>query len=143
MGMLSLGCGTVGRDVMKIRYTVALSMVAGAALSGAAIQALHAQAKPKAYTISEIETVDATAQGFYAVLIRAAESAAGGHSLHTAGGKLIALEGAAAPKIVAITEWDSVEKAEAFYRSKAWVALAPQREKAIKTVRRYLVEAMN
>jgi len=53
------------------------------------------------------------------------------------------LEGAAAPKIVAITEWDSVEKAEAFYRSKAWVALAPQREKAIKTVRRYLVEAMN
>jgi uncharacterized protein (DUF1330 family) len=141
--MLGLGCGTVGRDVMKIRYTVALSMVAGAALSGAAIQGLHAQAKPKAYTISEIETVDATAQGFYAVLIRAAESAAGGRSLHTAGGKLIALEGAAAPKIVAITEWDSVEKAEAFYRSKAWVALAPQRDKAIKTVRRYIVEAMN
>jgi len=143
--MLGLGCGTVGRGVMKIRYTVALSMVAGAALSGAAIQALHAQAKPKAYTISEIETVDATAQGFgfYAALVRAAESAAGGRSLHTAGGKLIALEGAAAPKIVAITEWDSVEKAEAFYRSKAWVALAPQREKAIKTVRRYLVEAMN
>jgi uncharacterized protein (DUF1330 family) len=111
--MLGLGCGTVGRGVMKIRYTVALSMVAGVALGGAAIQALHAQAKPKAYTISEIEPVDATAQGFYAALM-AAESAAGGRSLHTAGGRLIALEGAAAPKIVAITEWDSVERRRHF-----------------------------
>jgi hypothetical protein len=34
-------------------------MIAGAALGGAAIQGLHAQAKPKAYTVSEIETLDA------------------------------------------------------------------------------------
>ena len=37
---------------MKTRYTVALSMIAGAALGGAAIQGLHAQAKLKAYTVS-------------------------------------------------------------------------------------------
>jgi hypothetical protein len=41
---------------MKTRYTVALSMIAGAALCGAAIQGLHAQAKPKAYSVSELET---------------------------------------------------------------------------------------
>ncbi len=46
---------------MKTRYTVVLSMIAGAALGGAAIQGLHAEAKPKAYTITELETLDAQA----------------------------------------------------------------------------------
>jgi hypothetical protein len=31
---------------MKTRYTVALSMLAGATLGAAAVQGLHAQAKP-------------------------------------------------------------------------------------------------
>jgi hypothetical protein len=43
---------------MKTRYTVALSMLAGAALGGAAIQGLHAQAKPPVYTVSEIQITD-------------------------------------------------------------------------------------
>jgi hypothetical protein len=54
----------------------------------------------------------------------------------------VALEGAA-PKRVAITEWDNLEQAEAFYKSKAWNDLAPQRDKALKTIRRYAVEAVN
>src|SRR5207248_7468282 len=37
---------------MKTRVTVALSMVGGAALGGAAIQSLHAQAKPPVYMIA-------------------------------------------------------------------------------------------
>ena len=37
---------------MKTRYTVARLMIAGAALGGAAIQGLHAQAKLKANTVS-------------------------------------------------------------------------------------------
>jgi hypothetical protein len=40
---------------MKTRYTVALSMIAGAALGGAAIQGLHAQAKPPVYLIGQID----------------------------------------------------------------------------------------
>jgi hypothetical protein len=44
---------------------------------------------------------------------------------------------------VAITEWDSLEQAEAFYKSKARNDLAPQRDKALKTIRRYAVEVMN
>ena len=99
---------------MKTRYTVVLSMIAGAALGGAAIQGLHAQAKPKAYSISETESIDAAAQAAYTPLVRAAQSAAGGRSLRTAGGKVVPLEGAAAPKRVGITEWDSLEQAEAF-----------------------------
>jgi uncharacterized protein (DUF1330 family) len=129
------------QDIMKTRYTVVLSMIAGAALGGAAIQGLHAQAKPK--VVSETEAIDAAAQAAYTPLVRAALSAAGGRSLRTAGGKVVLLEGAAAPKRVGITEWDSVEQAEAFYKSKAWSDLAPQRDKAQKVIRRYAVEVMN
>jgi hypothetical protein len=43
---------------MKTRYTVVLSMIAGAALGGAAIRSLDAQAKPKAYQVTELEIID-------------------------------------------------------------------------------------
>jgi uncharacterized protein (DUF1330 family) len=46
----------------------------------------------------------------------------------------------AAPKNVAIVEWDSLDDAKAFYKSKAWTDLAPQRDKTQKTIRRYVVE---
>ena len=39
---------------MKTYYTIALSMMAGAALGAAAIQGLHAQAKPPVYSVAEI-----------------------------------------------------------------------------------------
>jgi uncharacterized protein (DUF1330 family) len=52
-----------------------------------------------------------------------------------------AIEGAAAPKSVAISEWDSLEQALAFYNSPAWNALTPYRDKAMKTIQRYVVEA--
>jgi hypothetical protein len=44
---------------------------------------------------------------------------------------------------VGLTEWDSLEKAEAFYKSKAWTDLTPERDKAVKTIRRYAVEVAN
>ena len=43
---------------MKARFGMALSMVAGAAFGGAAIQALHAQAKPPVYMIAINEVRD-------------------------------------------------------------------------------------
>jgi uncharacterized protein (DUF1330 family) len=128
---------------MKTQYKVALAMLASAALGALAVQGLHAQAKPKAYTVSELETTDAAALAAYVPLVQAAQKAAGGRPLRTGGGKIVAMEGAAAPKRVAITEWDSLEQAQAFFDSKAWKDLTPQRDKATKTVRRYAVEAMN
>ena len=128
---------------MKTVYAVALSMFAGAALGAVAIQGLQAQGKAKAYTVSELETLDPTAQAAFTTSAQAALKAAGGRSFNTGGGKVVALEGAAAPKRVVINEFDSLEQAEAYYKSKAWNDLAPQRDKAIKTIRRYAVEAMN
>ena len=124
---------------MKTRYTVALSMIAGAALGGAAIQGLHAQAKLKAYSVSELDVFNADAQKAYVVGARKAIEGAHGRSLRTLG-RVAHIEGAAAPKNVAIVEWDSLDDAVAFYKSKAWTDMQPERDKAYKVIRRYAVE---
>jgi uncharacterized protein (DUF1330 family) len=118
-------------------------MLAGAAFGAAAVQGLHAQAKPKAYTVSELETLVAAAEAAFVPVVQAAQRAAGGQPFRTGGGRIVAMEGTSAPKRVAITQWDSLEQAEAFYKSKAWLDLGPQREKAQKTIRRYVVEVVN
>src|SRR5205809_365164 len=127
---------------MTSKSKIILAAVVGAALGAAAIQGLHAQAKPKAYSVSELETLDAAANAAFVPRVQAAQQAAGGRNLRTGGGKIVALEGTA-PKRVAITEWDSLEQAQAFYNSKAWNDLAPERNKALKTITRYVVEATN
>jgi len=40
---------------MKTRYTVALSVLAGAVLGAGVIQGFHAQAKPPAFVVAEID----------------------------------------------------------------------------------------
>ena len=102
-----------------------------------------AQAKPKAYAITELESLDAQASADIAKRVQAAQAEAGGRNLRTAGRKVVGLEGVPPPKRVGLTEWDSLEKAEAFYKSKAWTDLAPDRDKAVKTIRRYAVEVAN
>jgi len=126
--------------IMKTRYAVALSLIAGAALGGAAIQGLHAQAKLKAYTVGEIEVTDTSAQPGYLPAVRKAIENAHGRSLRTLNGRVVSIEGGAPPKNVALIEWDSLDDAVAFYKSKAWTDLAPQRDKSQKTLRRYVVE---
>jgi hypothetical protein len=37
----------------------------------------------------------------------------------------------------------SVESTEAFFKSKVWTDLGPDRDKALKTIRRYAVEQRN
>jgi uncharacterized protein (DUF1330 family) len=128
---------------MKSRYTVVLSVIAGAALGGAAVQGVNAQlAAKKAYTVTELETLNPQAAADFGKRISAVQTNAGGRNLRTGGGKVVGLEGPPPPKRVAITEWDSLEKAEAFFKSKAWTDLGPDRDKALKTVRRYAVEVV-
>jgi uncharacterized protein (DUF1330 family) len=128
---------------MSSNFKLVFGIVLGAALGATAMQGLHAQAKPKAYSVSELETLDAAAADAFAPTVQAEQKAVGGRPFRTGGGKIVALEGAAAPKRVAITEWDSLEQAQAFFNSKAWNDLTPQRDKAFKTIRRYVVEAVN
>ena len=126
---------------MKAYFGVGLGMLAGTVLGAAAVTGLNAQAMAtKAYTVTELETLDATAAAAVAGRIAKAQMAAGGHNFRTGGGKVTGMEGPPPPLRVAITEWDSLEKAQAFFKSKAWTDLAPDRDKALKTIRRYAVE---
>ncbi len=124
---------------MKARYTVALAMLAGFVLGAAAIEGLHAQAKPKAYLVTETEIVDAAVLAAYSPQVREAIKAAGGRSIAPASEKAVALVGQA-PKRVGISEWENLEKAQAWRNSEAWKALSPQRDKALKTIRAYAIE---
>ncbi len=125
---------------MNARYKIVLAIVAGAALGAAAVQGLHAQAKPKAFVITETDVLDAAALAAYSPLARAA--AAGARRVSPPGGKTVAFVGEA-PKRVGIQEWESLEKAQAFRNSDAFKNLTPQRDKAVKTIRSYAVEVAN
>jgi uncharacterized protein (DUF1330 family) len=118
-------------------------MLAGAALGAGAVGGLHAQTKPKAYTVSELETLDPTLANDVAVRIAKAQEGAGGRNFRTGGGKVTTMEGPPPAQRIAITEWESLDKAQAFFKSKAWMDLAPDRDKALKTIRRYVVEERN
>ena len=63
---------------MNTKLKITLAVVAGAALGATAMQGLHAQTKLKAYTISELETIDPEASKAYTPLVEAAQKAAGG-----------------------------------------------------------------
>ena len=126
---------------MRTQCTVALSLLAGFALGGLAVQGLHAQAKLKAYSVGEIEPIaGATVSPGYVDAARKAIADAHGHSMGTLNGKIFHIEGAPAPTKVAMTEWDSADAAKAFFQSKTWKDLAPEGEKTAKTVRRYIIE---
>ena len=126
---------------MRTQYTIALSLLAGFALGGLAVQGLHAQAKLKAYSIGEIVPIaGATISPSYLAAARKALADAGGRSMGTLKGRIFHAEGEPPPISVAMTEWDSADDARAFFQSKAWKDLAPEGEKTAKTVRRYIVE---
>ena len=125
---------------MNTNYKIALAVLAGAAIGAAAAQGLHAQAKLKAYSVAEVETLDPAGQASYLPGVRKEIASAHGHSLLTIRGRVVPIEGAPPPQHVALVEWDSVNDAVAFYNSKAWKDFAPQRDKSQKTIRRYVVE---
>jgi uncharacterized protein (DUF1330 family) len=126
---------------MKSQYTMGLTLLVGIAIGGLAMQGLHAQGtKLKAYSIAEIEPTGATVSTSYLDAARKAIVNAHGRSLRTINGRVVHIDGAPAPKRAAIVEWDSVDDAVAFYKSKAWTDLAPERDKTEKQIRRYVVE---
>ncbi|WP_342711390.1 DUF1330 domain-containing protein [Bradyrhizobium sp. B124] len=95
---------------MKTRYTVALSMLAGVAVGGLAIQGLHAQAKPPVYVIAEIDISNADA---YAKEFLPLVQANLGKALAT--GKPVTISGEPAKSRVTVRLYDSMEAAKAAY----------------------------
>ena len=123
---------------MKTSYAVAVSMFIGAAIGAAAMGGVNAQvSKSKVYFISESEGLDRAAVTAYEAKLAPVIKAAGGNL--TLGDKITPVLGDA-PKRVGVTEFESAEKAQAWINSSERKALAPERDKAIKFVRQYIVE---
>jgi uncharacterized protein (DUF1330 family) len=124
---------------MDTKSKFALTLAVGIAVGGAAVQGLHAQAKPKAYQVTELEITDEAAWKTFVQAVRAAQQKAAGRNLRTAMGKVVGFVGNP-PKNVGITEFDSLEQAVAYRNSQAFKELDPLRNKAIKITRQYTVE---
>ena len=126
---------------MQAKSKIVLALIAGVALGAAAVHGLHAQAKPKAYIVTETEIIDAAALATYVTQAQAAARAAGGRpGIVPAGGKIVGLIGEP-PKRFGVSEWESLEKAQAYYNSAERKALDSQRDKAQKVTRQFIVEA--
>jgi uncharacterized protein (DUF1330 family) len=125
---------------VKTHFTIAFSMLVGVAVGAVAIEGLHAQSTPKAYVVSEIEVINPEAQAAYLPKVAEVIKSAGGTFL-ARGGKIVALDGADAPKRVTIVVYDSLEKAQASRNSPAWTALSAERNKAIKA-KSYITEGV-
>ena len=114
---------------MHQRITLGLTLLAGVAIGATAIQALHAQAKPPIYYISEIDVSNPEAYGKeYAPQAQAIIKAAGGRFVAIGGtggvgaGKVTAFDGEL-PKRVTVQVWDSMEKIKAWRADPAYIAL--------------------
>jgi len=88
--------------------------------------------------ISESEIVNSAAVPGYNTEVKRVLKAAGGDL--SISDKVIPVLGTA-PQRVGVTEFDSVDKAQAWVKSKEREGLAPVREKAVKIVRQYIIEA--
>jgi uncharacterized protein (DUF1330 family) len=127
---------------MNAKLQITLALVAGTAVGATAVQVLHAQGKPKAYQVTELEIIDEEAWKTFVTAVRAAQQTASGRNLRTARGKVVGFVGTP-PKNVGITEFDSLDAAVAYRNGPAFKDLEPQRSKAIKIVRQYAVEVEN
>lgn len=100
---------------MKTRTSIALAIVAGFGLGALSIHTLHAQAKPPVFVIAEIEVTNPDAyMKEYSPKAQALTKKNGARPV--ALGSVTPIIGTA-PKRVAVNQWESMEKAKAYYSS--------------------------
>jgi uncharacterized protein (DUF1330 family) len=106
---------------MRPYAKTALTLLVGAGIGVGAMHSLHAQAKPPAYVISEIDVTnpDAYAKEFVPLATKALGDS--GQKRLVSGGKTITLAGAAPASRVVVSMFDSLEKAQAAYTSPAYL----------------------
>src|ERR1700690_4180213 len=132
---------SIRENTMKTNYKIAIALVAGAAIGGAAIQGLHAQAKPPVYSVSEIDVTNVEAYvKEYAPLAQASIKKSGGKIL-AGSQKVTSLEGTPPKARVTIQVWDSLEQAQA-WRNSADYKAARKIGENYATFRAYTVEGI-
>jgi uncharacterized protein (DUF1330 family) len=116
---------------MKARFGMALSMVVGAALGGAAIQALHAQAKPPVYMIAINELSDP--ERYAKEYVSPAQKSVKDHGgEYVAAGPGTQVAGNLPHGPVVILRWESMEALQAWHNSPEFQAALKIGEKYAK-----------
>jgi uncharacterized protein (DUF1330 family) len=106
---------------MDAQIKVTLGVLAGFGLGAIAVQGLHAQAKPPAYVISEIDVTNPDAYAKEYVPLANKALADSGQKRLASGGKTISISGAPPASRIVISMFDSLEKAQAAYTSAAYL----------------------
>lgn len=104
---------------MKTNYKLALTLLAGIALGGAAIQGLHAQARPPAYIVVDLNVTDQ--DGFannFAPMVEKIIVDGGGKYL-AGGRKIVMIEGAPSNRFVMFV-FPNLDQAVATFTSAAY-----------------------
>jgi uncharacterized protein (DUF1330 family) len=111
---------TSQESVMKQYAIVGLSILAGAAVGAAAVQTLHAQAKPPAFQVAEVTIKDQDGYNKeFVPLITRVNNEHGGKFL-ARGGKTASFQGEPpAPRIV-IVQFENIDKMQAMFNSAAF-----------------------
>ncbi len=125
---------------MNKHLSRAALLLAGVAIGALSQQALHAQAKPHAYVIGEIDIRDAAGLDKEYVPPAAKAVIDGGGKYLARGDRGVSFYGAP-PKRLAIMQFESVEKAEAAFRSKAYTDAKLLGDK-YATFRVYMIEGL-
>jgi uncharacterized protein (DUF1330 family) len=94
-----------------------------------------------AFLCTESEILDPAALAAYTPPVRDALRLAGGQPavISSIGGKVVALVGEAPPNLV-VSQWLSLSAAQTWLKSAALAALEPQRAKAYRVIRQYIIE---
>jgi uncharacterized protein (DUF1330 family) len=126
---------------MKIKSAICAA-IASIAIGAVTIGTAHAQApkasQPHAYYIAEFKITDPEGMKPYSARVASTFEPYGGRYI-VRGGKIAPLEGEGPNNRMVIIEFDSMEKAQAWYDSPAYAQLKPIRHKnAISRV--YIVE---
>jgi uncharacterized protein (DUF1330 family) len=125
---------------MKTRFVVLVSVMAGVALGAAGVQALHAQAKPPAFVVGEIDVKNAEMLDKEYVPSASKAVRDGGGKYLVVGGKSVSFYGEP-PKRIAIMAFVNLEKAEAAFNSAAYKQAKAVGDK-YATFRIYAVEGV-
>ncbi|KPX12849.1 DUF1330 domain-containing protein [Pseudomonas syringae] len=118
--------------------------MAGMALLSASSSSVYAasspSALPHAYYVAEFEVTDPEGMKPYSAHVESTFKPYGGHFI-VRGGKTISLEGDAPKRRRVVIEFDSVEKAQAWYNSPEYTELRKIRQRSAKTDV-YLIEGV-
>ena len=106
---------------MKSSVKVGLGVLIGFGLGAFVVAELHAQAKPPAYVISQIDVINAEAYTKEYVPLANKALAESGQKRLVSGGRTVSLAGDPPAARIVVSMFESMEKAQAAYTSPAYI----------------------